>query len=452
MNRYYFSTVVDAPIEEVFAYHEKRSAIRRLLPPFEKVKVLHKEEGLGEGCFAHLQLKIGPFRKNWIAKHTACSRPHFFEDIQLSGPFKYYKHIHGFKKISDKQTEVTDEIFLQFPFEKLIKWFAKPFVEKKLKKLFCYRHQVLREDFKHKNKYPKKELKILVSGASGFVGRALCELLDLFGHKVYKLVRVKTNDPHEVLFNKSTIEKEKCEGFDAVIHLAGENVGSFWTKKKKEKIFASRALDTKRLVKALNELKYPPKHFLCASALGFYGIRSQKVLYEDSSKGEGFLSDVAKGWEASANLYTKGRVALLRFGMILGSSGGVLQKLLPLFKLGFGAIVGRKRDFLSWIALDDVIYQIIHVLCVETIKGPVNMVAPNPVTNEEFAKTLGKVLETPVLFAIPEKLIEGVFQEMGKSLFLSSLNAQPKVLKDHYAYFSYPLLKQFLQHELGKCK
>ena len=270
-------------------------------------------------------------------------------------------------------------------------------------------------------------MKILISGTSGLIGSALCAYLSEKGHQIFKLKRD---------------QEISLESFDAVIHLAGESIAGRWNEKKKEEIRNSRIESTKKLGRALSQLKHPPKVFICASAIGFYGDRGDELLTEESTRGKGFLSDVCVDWEAAS--LNEIRTANLRFGIVLSPNGGALKQMLVPFKIGLGGPLGSGKQYMSWVALEDVIRAIDFVLHHEELSGPINITAPAPVTNEEFTPALGKALHRPTFLKVPAFAIKWLLGEMGEALLLSSTRAIPKKLLDAHFEFKYPSLQQFL--------
>lgn len=292
-------------------------------------------------------------------------------------------------------------------------------------------------------------MKILISGASGYVGSHLVPFLQKTGYQVDQLVR---EDGEGVLWDpsKGEIDPEKIEGYDAVINLTGENVGSGrWTERKKQRIRDSRVLSTLTLVKAIQQLKKKPKVFINASAVGYYATETERLCDESTSKGRGFLSDVCLEKEdAALPLEEIGvRVVQLRIGVVLSRNGGALQQMLIPFRLCLGGVLGSGRQYMSWISMDDLI-RIIQ-LCLEDkrLSGPVNAVSPNPVTNKTFTKTLGKVLWRPTIFWMPKWVVKLVFGEMGQELFLTSTRAIPRKLQDAGFAFKKPELRETLEEE-----
>jgi len=250
-------------------------------------------------------------------------------------------------------------------------------------------------------------MNILISGSHGLVGTALTQSLEAKGHEISRLVRYLPSSPSEVEWNpdRYSIAIARLEGFDVVVHLAGESIAEGrWTEEKKRRIRDSRVKGTKLLSDALANLERPPKSLICASAIGYYGYRGDELLTEESASGNDFLANVCIEWEqATQQAAERGiRVVNTRFGIILSKDGGALAKMLTPFRLGIGGRIGSGKQWMSWIALDDVVGAIEFALANESLRGPVNYVAPNPVRNSEFTKILGKVLSRPTLFPIPE--------------------------------------------------
>lgn len=301
-------------------------------------------------------------------------------------------------------------------------------------------------------------MKVLVSGSTGLIGSALVSFLASGGHEVTRLVR-STPKPGvgEVHWDPVTggVDATGLAGLDAVVHLAGENIAAGrWTVVKKSKIRTSRVRGTRLLSESLARLDQPPKVMVCASAIGYYGDRGGEVLREESPPGSGFLAEVCREWEAAAAPAAQRgiRVVNLRIGVVLSPAGGALGKMLFPFRLGFGGIIGTGKQYMSWIALDDLVAVIAHALTTEVLQGPVNAVAPNPVINLEFTRTLGRVLARPTLFPMPTFAVRLVFGEMGDELLLASTRVQPTRLLASGYEFRYPQLEGALRHMLGKKK
>ncbi len=296
-------------------------------------------------------------------------------------------------------------------------------------------------------------MKVLIAGASGLIGSALIQPLAAEGAEVTRLVR-STPKPGEIEWhpNQDAMDPARLEGFDATINLAGENVAAGrWTEDQKRKIHDSRVNGTHLLSEAMAKLATRPRVFLCASATGFYGDREDEVLDEHSDSGGGFLAGVCREWEkATEPAVAAGvRVVNLRFGVILSGEGGMLAKLLTPFKMGMGGKVGSGKQFISWVAIDDVVSAIKLALNDETFRGPVNVVSPNPVTNEVFTKTLGHVLSRPTALAMPAFAARLAFGEMADETLLASQYVVPKRLSDAGFEFKYPELEGALRRYVG---
>ncbi len=299
-------------------------------------------------------------------------------------------------------------------------------------------------------------MKILISGASGLIGSSLAFALATAGHSLNRLVRDASRAAAgDVVWNPAAGELEAAalEPFDAIVHLAGESIAAGrWTDQKKERIRGSRVEGTQTLAEALTKLPPRPRTLISASAVGFYGNRDDELLDETSSPGNDFLAEVCQAWEAATEPAAKAgvRVVKARFGVVLSGQGGALKKMLLPFRLGLGGKIGSGQQYMSWVALDDVVGAVVHCLNTERVRGAVNVVAPNPVTNLEFTKTLGRVLSRPTIFPMPAVAARVAFGEMADALLLSSQRVQPaKLLGAGYA-FKFPTLGPALRHVLQR--
>ena len=294
-------------------------------------------------------------------------------------------------------------------------------------------------------------MKILVSGSHGLVGKALIKSLTSDGHEIVRLVRGKPSGAGEIEWhpNQGTLDAASLEGLDAVVHLAGESIASGrWSDEKKRAIRDSRVKGTALLSDTLAKLSQPPAVFVSASAIGYYGNRGDELLTEKSLAGNDFLASVCVDWEkATKPAIEKGiRTVHARFGIILDAKEGALAKMLTPFRMGVGGRIGNGKQWMSWIAIEDVVNGLKFLIRDGSINGPVNFVAPNPVTNAEFTKTLGRVLSKPTLFPMPEFGVRLAFGEMGDALLLSSQRVKPGVLTQ----FNWPTLDAALRHLLAR--
>jgi uncharacterized protein (TIGR01777 family) len=297
-------------------------------------------------------------------------------------------------------------------------------------------------------------MKIVVAGASGLIGRALVAALRERGHDVRPLVRRVPADDREIFWNPAARELDaaRLEGIDAVVNLAGENIaGGRWTASRREKILRSRVDATQTLVTACARLARKPAVFLSASAVGYYGDAGDTELSENSPPGLGFLPEVSLIWETNAEGAARAgiRTVLLRFGVVLAREGGALAKMLPVFRLGLGGRLGDGKQWMSWVSLTDAVAAILHALGDSHCQGPINVVAPAPVTNAEFTKTLAARLGLPALFPVPKWVLRVVFGEMAEATLLVSTRATPARLQATGFRFLHETLDAALRAELG---
>jgi uncharacterized protein (TIGR01777 family) len=297
-------------------------------------------------------------------------------------------------------------------------------------------------------------MKLLLTGAGGFLGSALAASLGREGHRVLRVSRGVPRGPDDVRWDPvaGTIDREPLEGADAAVHLAGESVGERrWSDAQKARIRDSRVAGTRLLAGAIAALARPPRVLISASGVGYYGDRGDELLNESSVRGRGFLSDLAQAWEAeTAPAEARGvRVVRLRIGMVLDGAGGALPRLIAPFRLGLGGPLGSGRQWVSWIALDDLIAAVRHVLANDALAGAVNAVSPQPVTQRDFARALGRALHRPARLAAPGfalRLLLG--RERADALLLASQRAVPERLLETGFGFGAPTLDAALARAL----
>lgn len=294
-------------------------------------------------------------------------------------------------------------------------------------------------------------MRVLVSGASGLVGRALCPALQARGGEVVRLVRNSTRIPEGAVSwdpDHGTLPLEGLSGVDAVVHLAGESIASGrWSEARKERIRGSRMNGTRLLAKRIAELPAPPKVLVSASAIGVYGDTGDQAVNEDSRTGSGFLAEVCRAWEEATQPASEAgvRVIHLRIGLVLSGSGGALATMLLPFKLGLGGPLGDGRMWMSWIHIDDLVRVILFAIDTPALTGPVNALSPDPVTNREFSRTLGRVLGRPAVLPVPAFVLRLLLGEMADGLLLSSVRAHPGRLEEAGFQFHQPALEGALR-------
>jgi uncharacterized protein len=290
--------------------------------------------------------------------------------------------------------------------------------------------------------------RILISGASGLIGSALVASLESQGHEVTRLVRRKPRDYSETQWNPTgPIPTDLVSGFGAVIHLSGENIAGRWTEQKKCRIRDSRLFSTDFLAQALVKAERPPDTFICASAIGYYGNRGDEVLTEDSLSGDGFFPEVCREWEFATEPASDAgiRAINLRTGIVLSREGGALKQMLLPFRLGLGGRIGDGRQWWSWIHIADLVSAVHHILQNDRLRGPVNMTAPNPVTNAEFTSALSEALKRPARLPVPAFALRLVFGELADEGLLASARVVPKKLAKSGFVLAFPELKPALQ-------
>ena len=292
-------------------------------------------------------------------------------------------------------------------------------------------------------------MKILLTGASGLVGKLLIPVLKKDDHQIVRLVRSKDQANENTVYwspLSGEIEVDRLRHIDAVIHLAGEPIMGRWTDKKKERIRQSRADATHFLCKQLVQLTPPPRTLIAASAIGYYGNRPDAWVDEDAPSGTGFLPEVCSAWEEATESARKGgiRVVNLRIGIVLSPDGGALAKMLTPFRLGMGGKIGDGKQYMSWLMLEELIGMIQFALRTESLSGPVNAVAPNPVTNLEMTRILGSLVHRPTIFAVPSLAVRILFGEMGIDLLLAGARVKPVRLSEAGYEFKHPDLEQAL--------
>ncbi|MBI3820816.1 MAG: TIGR01777 family protein [Planctomycetes bacterium] len=454
-----YRSVIDAPADAVFDWHCRPGALERLSPGSERIVPVARLGGVADNGVTTLRVKIGPFWKTWVAQHAEYNKyARSFKDKQTSGPFKRWEHTHCVIPANSDACVLEDRIEYNLGFGSAVDAAAKMLViEPKLRRVFRYRHTIVASDVRRHLAAASPPMRIGVTGATGLVGEALCAFLSTGGHTVIPFARPGRPSPG---FLNSTIswnpdadfvQLQQLEGFDAIVHLAGENIASKrWSAKQKEIIRRSRVEGTQMLCGAIAKLQKPPRVLVCASAVGYYGNRGSNELDESSHTGFDYLAKLCADWErASAPAAERGvRVVNLRFGVILSSKGGALAKMLPPFRLGAGGRIGSGDQWMSWISHYDAVAAIHHAIYNNTVRGPANTVAPHAATNSEFTKTLGRVLRRPAIAPLPAAAVQIVFGEIGDALLLGGQRVVPRVLLDSGFRFEHARLEDALRFEL----
>lgn len=456
-----FERSLDLPVDQAtaFAYHDSPGALQRLLPPWEQIEIVSSDNKITAGSHVQLKGSVLGLPVKYLARHTVYDPPRHFQDVQEQGPFASWVHDHRFETVSESQSRLIDHIEYQLPLGALGRRFGGGLADGKLETMFRYRHATTLHDLKLAANNPMTPQRIALSGSTGLLGQQLQPLLQMLGHRVQPIVRQQAEGPNEIAVWDDGFSADaeanlaKLRGLDAVIHLAGKPIAAGrWTEKTKRQIRDSRVDKTLQLCQRLADLgDDKPQTLLCASATGFYGDRGDETLDEQSNPGQGFLTDVAQQWEQACRPAVEAgiRVVHLRFGMILSPRGGALQKTLLPAKLGGGRL-GSGRQWWSWIAIDDVLGGIYHALANPELRGPVNFVAPQALTNAQFTAVLGRVLRRPTTVPAPAIALRLALGEMADALLLASARVEPRQLQQTGYAFRFPELEPALRHLLGR--
>ncbi len=448
---------IPAPAEMVFDWHSRSGAFERLIPPWQPVRIVERNGGIESGARVVLRLRVGPVSRTWIAEHRDYEPGRQFRDCQVSGPFARWDHVHRVEPDGDAACYLEDRIDYALPLGLLGAICGGAFTRRTLDRLFTYRHTMTRQDVvAHAAVQGGSPMHIAVTGTSGLLGSALLSFLAGGGHRLTRIVRsTATVGADEIEWHPQAgrLEADGLEGLDGVVHLAGENIAAKrWSAGQKARIRDSRVDSTRLLSETLAQLSRPPKVLVCASAIGFYGNRGDELMSEDSPVGSGFLAEVCEAWEAASQPARDAgiRTVLLRIGVVLSPAGGALARMLLPFRLGAGGVVGGGEQYWSWIGLDDAVGAIHHALISDMLEGAVNAVAPQPVTNREFTKILGRVLNRPTFVPLPGFAARLVLGEMADTLLLASTRVEPARLLASGYTFRHPQLEGALRHCLGK--
>jgi hypothetical protein len=436
------SSVLAAPIEDVFAWHERPGALPRLMPPWQPVRLVREATSLRDG-----QAVLGlPLGLRWVAQHSELDRPNRFVDELTSLPPLRWKHRHEFtetERFEERRTRLTDRVDTWLP-------------AAMLRPMFRYRHRQLADDLATHRWAAERgvgRLTVAVTGAGGLVGTALAALLTTGGHRVIRLVRHDPNGPDERRWQPDAPAADLLSGVDAVVHLAGASIAGRFTDSHKKAVRESRLGPTRRLAELVANSAGRPGVFVSASAIGCYGAdRGDEDLTEDSERGDGFLADVVAGWEGATEPARQAglRVVNVRTGIVQSPRGGVLRLQWPMFAAGLGGRLGDGQQWLSWIGIDDLIDVYHRAIVDDQLSGPVNAVAPEPLRNNDYTRVLANVLHRPALFPVPAlgpRVLLG--DEGATELAMASQRVRPSRLLATGYRFRHPELDPALRHLLG---
>jgi len=446
-----FRSSMPASAEEVFAWHERPGALERLIPAWMPVEVVSSQGHIRDGARVTLKVPVGPLDVRWEIEHVGYRTGREFRDVQRSGPFAQWEHVHRMEPAGPGTSMLEDRISYRLPLPPFGPALGGAFARARIERLLRWRHAITRADLeRHAAFAARGPHRIAVTGASGFVGHALVPFLRGGGHDVRTVGRGPSSDirwdPERL-----AIDEESLEGVDAVIHLAGAPIATRWTSESKRAILESRVKGTRLIAEVCAAMDPRPDVLVCASAVGYYGDRGDELLDERSAPGDDFLADVVRAWEeAAAPARDAGiRVVHLRFGVVLNPGGGALGKMIKPFLAGFGGRLGSGRQWMSWISREDLIGAIHFALQSPQVHGALNATAPEPVTNATFASTLGRILHRPAIAPVPAFVLRAVYPEMAEATILAGQRVRQGALADAGFPFLHPTLASALRLELG---
>lgn len=452
---------VPATVEELFAWHERPGALERLTPPWERTTVEQPPDSLEVGTRAVLRAGVlGPFAVRWVAEHVGYDPPREFRDLQRSGPFAAWDHRHRFSPAGAGRSVLTDDVAYRLPLGPLGQTVAGRLVRGRLERMFAYRHRQTIADLAAHRRAGERgstSMHVAVTGSSGLIGSALVAFLSTGGHRVTRVVRGAPEGGDRLRWDPEggVIDAAGLRGVDAVVHLAGEPIGGGrWTPERKRRILDSRVKGTRLLAETLAGMRDGPRTLVCMSGINAYGYdRGDEVLTEESSRGDGFLAEVVRQWEAAADPARAAglRVVHVRGGVVQSPKGGSLRLQLPLFRAGVGGPLGSGRQWFSWISLDDIVGVLHHALVTPDVEGVLNATAPQPVRNAEFTRVLGRVLGRPTLVPVPRfgpALLLG--REGAKETAFVNLRVLPARSQATGYTFRHPDVETALRHLLGR--
>ena len=447
-----FKNEMPVSAEKLAAWHESPGAFGRIQPPWESAEIINKATEIADGLEEHIQIKLGPIKKMWIARYHDVIQDKQFCDLQVSGPFGYWDHKHVFKALDGDKSELEDNVTYKEPMGVIGRFLAGGMIAGKLERMFKYRHTTTYADLERHFNREVNTQKVVITGGTGLVGTALTALLKTMGHDVYILTRKPTKDFH-IKWDPANkvIDKEKLAGTGAFINLAGSGIAVPWTKNAKKEITDSRLQSSQLLVDTIKSMETPPKVVMTASGSSIYPLATGEEYDESGPVGEGFLADLATKWEGIFDgLKDIGvRSVVLRIGIVLSPAGGAMQKMLPAFSLGLGGPFSKGDQYMSWIGIDDLIDIITFALDDERYEGVINAVAPQSVSNKEFCLTLGKVLKRPAFLPVPAPVLKMIPGGMGDEIFLASNRVKPAKLEELGFKFRQTDLESCFRHLLG---
>jgi hypothetical protein len=477
----HYARILHVPVaaDELFAWHERPGAFERLAPPWQRVEVLQTDRSVRDGARVRIRARVAPpalaplypvvdplaalvVRDEWLVEHRDYVAGRQFRDVMLEGPFARWTHLHRVDPDGAAASRLTDDVDFALPFGPLGAAVGGALARRELDRLFRYRHAVTAADLaRHADARARgvAPMTVAVTGASGMIGSALVPFLTAGGHTV---VRVGRGAPgpaapqrRDVRWDpaRGLLDPAALDGVDAVVHLAGANVGGRWTAAYRDEIARSRVDATRLVAETVARMERPPRVVVSMSGSGYYGDRGDEPLDESAPPGRGFLAEVAQRWEAAADPARAAGVRVVhpRLGVVLSPRGGALARLLPPFQAGVGGPTGSGRQWWALAGLDDVLGALHFLVTRDDVDGPVNVSLPEPARNADFARALARVLGRPALVPTPAFALRlALGRQQADEMLLASQRLVPRRLLAAGFAFRHPTAEAALRFELGR--
>jgi uncharacterized protein (TIGR01777 family) len=449
-----FTVDLPVPVAALAGWHAT-AGLDRLLPPWMPARILSRTGGLTDGTVElSVPTPVPGLRRRWLARNGPLTLDgqvvDGFVDVQEAGPFAAWRHEHRFLA-GPVGSRLEDQVTWRAPGGALGRWLLDGWVGRDLDRMFAWRHARTRWDLVRLAEGPSP-MTVAISGANGLVGRRLSAFLRGGGHRVVPIVRGASR-PGAIAYDPAagTIDQTALNSVDAIVHLAGANVGQRWTPAAKDEILRSRVVTTGLLARAVAAMPRPPRAFVVASGVGWHGDTGDALVGEGDPAGGGFLAEVCRQWEAAADPARAAgvRTVHMRIGMVLAAEGGALATMAPAFRWGAGGPVGSGRQWIAWIGADDLIDLLFRATWDAGWAGPINAVAPQLLMQRDFAAALGACLHRPAILPLPAPAVRVLFGEMGTGILLASTRVEPRRLAAAGFAWRHPDVAVALRAELG---
>lgn len=444
------SSSIDSPLEELARWQLRPATLGRLIPPWLGARVTRLPESIHDGAMLELRVRCGLARaRRWATRMERVNPVSGFSEVLVEGPLSEWSLERRFREESPATSRLEEHVSFSHGI------MGGRRLEERFLQVLNWRHRRTRQDLARQREVPMALGRMLLTGASGLVGKALCSFLEAGGHEVRRLVR-REGDASRGEFHwdpvRGVIDVSAFEGVDSVVHLAGAGIADRrWTSARMELIRASRIDSTRLIAETIAGLSHAPS-LVCASAAGFYGNRPDGTVDERDEAGSGFLAETCSAWEGAAQPAREAgsRVVHLRIGVVVAGAGGAVAKMRGPVLAGIAGPLGHGRQGMSWIALDDLLGVVLHASADDRYSGAINVVAPQRTDNRTFIRTLGKVLSRPTLAPMPAFVARMLFGRLAEEALLTGAFVQPRRLAELGFRFDFADLEEALRFELGR--